>query len=200
MRFQKRSFPSFLVELLIVFIGVYGAFELNRYQQNQRENKIEENYFRSFYAELSKLTSDIRKAQEVIDEQVTSVTEAINRGERPALKPINIQFYASMLITKAGFNDDVFTQLDPSLASSLSGGFDNVMVTMREVDSFNATCDRVLISSEPISFYQRNGQLKPEFDWYLSGLKRLQTRFKVLSSMMNEGAKPAIDKIIEGLG
>ena len=183
-----------------MFVGVYGAFELNRYQQNQRENKIEENYFKSFYSELNKLTYDIQKTKESIDEAIDTFEAALANGQKPDLKPVNLRFYASMLITKAGFNDDVFTQLSPDLAASLSGGYDNVMVAMREVDNFNATCDRILISTEPINFYERNGQLKPEFDWYLLGLKRLQSRFKILSTMMNDGAKPAVDRIIKELG
>lgn len=196
---RKKSFLSFLAELLIVFIGVYGAFELNRYQQNGREQKIEKSYFESFYSELVKLTSDISATQKIIDTQIQSITSAQAKGEQPALKPINLQFYASMLITKAGFNDDVFMQLSPELAASLSGGYDNVMVAIREVDEFNSNCNRLLLADEPIRFYNSKGQLKPEFDWYISGLKRLQARFNILSRMMNEGAVPATKSILEDL-
>lgn len=193
---RRTGLLKFIAELLIVFVGVYGAFELNRYQENNRENKIREAYIGSFKSELNKLSYDIEKTQAVINKAINEFESALQKGERPLLKPLDLFFDAPMLITIAGFNDDVFTQLDAGLAASLSGGYDNVQAVSQRVRSFNEICHRQLISNEPIEFYDRNGTLKSQFNWYLSGLKKLQAYMQNLSQMINKGAVPAVNKLI----
>lgn len=193
---QKTGLLKFIAELLIVFVGVYGAFELNRYQESNRETKIREAYFGSFKSELNKLSFDIKNTQSVIDRAISEFEASLSRGEKQPPKPLGLYFEAPMLITRAGFNEDVFTQLDPGLSASLSGGYDNVQAVSQKVRSFNEICNRQLISNDPIEFYDRNGNLKPQFDWYLSGLTKLQGYMNNLSQMINEGAIPAVDKLM----
>lgn len=194
----KKRAPifRFLFELLIVFIGVYGAFELNRYQEGLREEKIKENYFNSFLSEVVKISFEINNTQGLIKKQLEKVMES---GKTPPLKPLNIYFGSEMLITRAGFNADVFTQISPELTASLSGGFDNVQVLREMVKDFNMRCNLHLISSQPIVFYDRSGKLKPEFDWYIRDLKNLKTMFERLANMIDNGALPATRKIVEDL-
>ena len=195
---KKNWIGRLVVELLIVFIGVYGAFELNRYQQTKRDHKIRHSYFRSFKSELIQLSVDIKSAKNLIDSSIEDFSNAINKGEKPNPQPLNIYFEGPMLITKAGFNDDVFVQLDPGLAASLSGGYDNVQLVSSMVKDFNDLCNDRLISNQPIQFY-KGGVLKPEFQWYMEGLKRLQLHMNRLSGMISEGAIPATDELLADL-
>lgn len=194
---KNKGFLPFILELFIVFVGVYGAFELNRYQQNQREDKIRQSYFISFKSELVKLSYDIKAVQDVLDNRISNLETSLKNKDRIPLKPLNLHFDAAMLITRAGFNDDVFMQLDPGLASSLSGGYDHVRNTSEQIRAFNETCNRILISTEPISFYDSKGNLKSQFDWYLQGLKSLRKQIEFLANMINNGAMPATEKLIK---
>jgi len=196
---ERRGLIKFIAELLIVFVGVYGAFELNRYQENKRETKIRERYFSSFNSELNKLSYDISSAQKVINSTLSNFQTALDKGEKPVPKPVNIIFEAPMLITRAGFNDDVFIQLDASLAASLSGGYDNVQLVIRQIERFNQICDNQLISNNPINFYDRQGNLKPEFHWYQKELLALQQYMTNLDEMINKGAIPAVKKLLDSL-
>ena len=198
MRREKTfSISRFIFELFIVFIGVYGAFELNRYQQNQREHKIRENYFISFKSELDKLIADIKNASEVVDLELSRLADYSDSLQDKAFKPAYISFREALLITQAGFNDDIFVQLDPSLASSLIGGYDYVKNIENMVDLFNE------ISSDKLSglmwkdLYDSNGELKPDFFWYRSKLKVLQVNFSDIGGMMQNGALPAVENIIK---
>jgi hypothetical protein len=196
---KKSSISRFLFELFIVFIGVYGAFELNRYQDGLREQRIERNYFNSFLSEVVKISHEIKNTQKLVNSELETLEQAIESGMKPPLKPIHIYFGSEMLITRAGFNDDVFTQLSPELSASLSGGFDNIQVVSEMVKNFNMRCNLHLIANQPIAFYDRQGALKPEFQWYINDLKGLSTMFAQLSEMINNGAMPAVKKIIEDL-
>lgn len=185
------------MELFIVFIGVYGAFELNRYQQNKRENTIKQNYFITFNSELRKLIADIRNAEKSVVaemQELESYHDSI--AERPFI-PAFVSFRQSLLITQAGFNDDVFVQLDPSLASSLTGGYDYVKSLENMVDVFNQTSASKLSGLLWKDLFDRNNNLKDEFFWYQSRLKLLQSNFRFIGDMMENQAVPAVEVIIQ---
>lgn len=191
------SIPRFIFELFIVFIGVYGAFELNRYQQNKRENTIKQNYFITFNSELRKLIADIRNAEKsVVTEMQELESYHDSIAERPFI-PAFVSFRQSLLITQAGFNDDVFVQLDPSLASSLTGGYDYVKSLENMVDVFNQTSASKLSGLLWKDLFDRNNNLKDEFFWYQSRLKLLQSNFRFIGDMMENQAVPAVEVIIQ---
>ncbi len=197
MKVNKNWIGKLLLELITIFVGVYLAFELNRYQEDKRADKIKYNYFTSFKSEISKLGAEIGAEQNKIDKIIRELNEGLEKGERPALKPVNLYLDAAMLITRAGFNDDVFMQLNPGLASSLSGGYDFVKTVSKKIESFNSICNDNLISTNKINFYTANGTIKPEFDWYLEGLEELTMYLNTLSTIINKRALPLIIELLE---
>ena len=199
MKPPKLNFKSFLFELIIVFVGVYGAFELNRYQEHQREQRIKINYFNSFQSELVKLTSDIRYSQRQINQKLAALDSGFASGGQPVLTPLKLSFVAPMLISKAGFNDDVFTQMSAELSASLSGGYDNVQEVAKLADEFNRACTLHLLAKSQREFYDRKGQLKPEYNWYYQDLMYLKNRFDLLEKMISQGALPATKQVLESL-
>lgn len=195
----KATIAKFLLELFIVFIGVYGAFELNRYQESLREKRIKESYFKSFRSELSELSGKIKRSQRLINARIAEIDGANANGERFTPRPLNLYFDPQMLITRAGFNDDVFTQLGAGLSTSLSGGFENVRTVSQMSADFNTKCNTHLLGSSPESFHDKMGNLKQEFHWYVSDLKNLQLNFEILREMIDEQAMPATLQIVESL-
>lgn|GEM_PF-1861854 len=198
-RSRKLNIPSFLFELVIVFIGVYGAFELNNYQQGQRELKIRENYFISFQSELSKLIFDMKEVKKLVDEELGQLDTYDASNGNQAFIPIYLSFQESLLITQAGFNDDVFVQLDPSLASSLTGGYDFVKMLQAGVDNYNQAASSNLYGLVWSDLMDRNGQLKPQFQWYRNNLNLIRINFENVISMMSNQALPAVQAIIDDL-
>lgn len=198
-RSRKLNIPSFLFELVIVFIGVYGAFELNNYQQGQRELKIRENYFISFQSELSKLIFDMKEVKKLVDEELEQLDTYDASDGNQAFIPIYLSFQESLLITQAGFNDDVFVQLDPSLASSLTGGYDFVKMLQAGVDNYNQAASSNLYGLVWSDLMDRNGQLKPQFQWYRNNLNLIRINFENVISMMSNQALPAVQAIIDDL-
>lgn len=195
----KASFGKFLLELFIVFIGVYGAFELNRYQENKRERKIKLNYLVSFKSELVSIRSQTVQVKKQIEGIIKDFETKYAAGERPALQPPALYYNSALLITQIGLSDDVFVQLDPSLASSLSGGYDIVQRTGIRIKDFNDLCNEQLISHEPIEFYDRQGKLKPQYDWYMKNLKNLEARLGMLIEIIDTGAMPGTDLLLKEL-
>lgn len=196
---KKGAIGRFLIELLIVFIGVYGAFELNRYQENNREKRIKINYLVSFKSELVGIRSQTSQLQSRINSIVTNFETEYAAGNQPDLIRPGLYFSSALLITQIGLSDDVFVQLDPSLASSLSGGYDLVQRTSLRIRDFNNLCNEKLVSEEPLQFYNRQGKLKPQYNWYISGLKDLEGRLASLIAIIDEGAMPGTNQLLEEL-
>jgi hypothetical protein len=196
---KQNWIGKFVFELVIVFVGVYGAFALNAYQQSQREKTIKLNYFQSFKSEVESLYVQSKGLKAYIDTITTRTENAIARNERPNLKRPKIQLSSALLITRAGLSDDMFVQISPGLAASLSGGYDNTQRVIAMIKEFNDLCNSNLVSKDPIEFYYKSGQLKPEFDWYLNDLKELSFALNGLMRMTGDQALPAIIQILEDL-
>lgn len=195
----KLALKSFLFELLIVFIGVYGAFELNRYQQSSREAKVEINYLTAFMSELNNIRSHAVKQKEKVTGLIARHEAAAEAGTTPKLTPPNLYFYHGLLITQMGLSDDVFVQLSPGLATSLSGGYDFIQELITRIKDFNDLCNDRLISDSPIDFYDSQGQVKEAFGWYLKGLKTIENELNTLLSIIDDGAMPATEQLLQDL-
>lgn len=193
---EKLSIGRFLFELFIVFIGVYGAFELNRYQENQREQKIRENYFISFRSELGALVFNIEQNNKLIREELDQLSNYNDSLKNQPFLPLSIQFNPSLLITQAGFNADVFIQLSPELASSLVGGYDYVKSLEALATDYNQLVTNELYGFQWGDLFDRSGQLKPNFSWYQKRLQFIEDNFSFVGNMMANQAGPAVDEII----
>lgn len=198
MKKNKLSVARFLFELFIVFIGVYGAFVLNNYQQANREQKIRENYFISFRSELKQLTYNIRQAEKAISLEIDELGRYQDSLKDQAFFPLTINFKESLLITQAGFNDDVFVQLSPDLASSLTGGYDYVKSLEQMVDRFNLMAQDKLSGLKWGELFNNQGTLKTDYKWYLKQLDLLKESFNTVGSMMENEATPFVEQVIEG--
>lgn len=196
MKIKKQWTGRLFLELITIFIGVYLAFELNRYQEGRRAEQLKINYFTSFRSEIRKTGTEITYTSERVKKIIKEFNDDLAAGKMPALKPVNLHLNSAMLITKAGFNDDVFIELNSNLASSLSGGYDNVKTVGRHIEYFNEICNRNLISSEIINFYNRDGSLKPQYDWYLEGLIYLDRLLDNLSEQINKQAIPYTENMV----
>lgn len=192
---KRKSLLSFLVELLIVFLGVYGAFELNSYQQSKRDHLLEENFYQSFLSELNELTNNLSRLENQLEKRIGEFEESIQNGNRPDLEPVNLYFRESLLITQVGFNEELFIQLDPGLTVSLKGGFDMVKVLEMRIKDFNEICNAQLISGTELDFYDNDGKLKESYEWYLDGLRDNLAEVKTLRSILEQQAIPAVEQV-----
>ena len=195
-RERKLTIGRFVFELIIVFIGVYGAFELNRYQQVQREEEVREKYFITFRSELNKLVASIKQIERSIDRELAELENNDDSLRNKPFIPANILFNESLLITQAGLNADVFVQLSPDLAASLIGGYDYVKALEILTSEYNRVAMDKLYALKWSDLYVKNGSLKTEYVWYRSKLRNLKANFSQVGNMMENQAGPFVDQII----
>lgn len=88
---SKRSFLSHLgrwaTELVLVFIGVYGAFWLNNYQQQQQDVERRDRILASIEQTLREGIESGKTNRENEERQSAEFQRALNAGEMPPLLP-----------------------------------------------------------------------------------------------------------------
>ena len=88
---QKRSLLSrvgrWTAELLLVFVGVYGAFWLNNYQQHRQDAERRDQILASLEQQLSKgiESGKINRAKQ--EQKAAEFRRALDAGEMPPLQP-----------------------------------------------------------------------------------------------------------------
>lgn len=182
---EHRTFlGEFAFELIIVFVGVTAAFALENYRQ-AREDAA---YRHAMVGELRASMEDFATHGVEIDRQITTLLRdfdtARKQGKRPSL-PVYRESGGERPPTKA-WDGIVATgaarSLDPKLFFRLALFYSRADSFGERYLRYNAfTEDRVLpYINDPTIFYDRSGQLKPEYAAYVDRLRDLQGEIHAL--------------------
>ncbi|MCB0278390.1 MAG: hypothetical protein KDD94_02755 [Calditrichaeota bacterium] len=197
---KETGWKYIFIELIAVFIGVYGAFELNTIQEDRRKHEIKQNYYKSFTLELQGIDAIAKQQLATIDTILKIYTLAISNKEFLTLRYYpELDFTVNMPIVKSAFISTHFENIDPNFLRNISFGSNHLTLLEKRMDRYVMNCQRLLYNNQVSShqFYQTNGQLKPEFAWYLEDLKILRLMFVRLVQIIEKGALPDVKKLIE---
>lgn len=187
---KSRGWKFLLLEMIIVFIGVYGAFYLTTLREEQIDRRNQVNYYKTFLLNLE----DLQKSAVTIRAEVDSLLseqESIPPSEIRLVRAID--FTNNMLIVRSGFESDNFTTIGKDYLASLDRGSN--LISMIE--------KRANILEEETRYFLIYGSGKEnEFRaWYIEELKTLSGLLSALESTIVNGAVPetnTIIKMIEG--
>jgi hypothetical protein len=175
---HRTLLGEFAFELIIVFVGVTGAFAL----ENFREAREEAAYRKRMVAALRASLDDWSLHGREINQQVTGMLrnfdEGRAKGDEPAL-PVYRETGGERPPTKA-WDGIIATgaarSLDPDLFFRLARFYsraDSVGDRYQRYNSFSE--ERVLpYASDKAVFYGRDGKLKPEFAAYVDRLRDIR--------------------------
>ncbi len=197
-----KTVGGFIVELIVVFIGVFSAFQLNDFRDRRRNDDIKINYYKSFQEELlfiSKYNVGIRDSLETIIEIYET---GMDQNSRPALKYLtDFNMIGQAPIVESAFSDEHFTSIGSYLLVNISFGNNHFIWLKERVDEYNRRVKDLLYNqNRPAdSFYDENGELKAEFRWYLDELRTIVGLINELERQIHEGAIPSTTQLIESL-
>lgn len=195
------NWKDVLIELVAVFVGVYLAFALSNYQEEQKNEKTRIKYFKSFLLELQGINYTIKRQLKIIERIDSVYTESIQnkRFKIPEIYP-DFELTINMPIIKSAFIGSHFENIHPQFLLNISFGGNLITMIEKRVNRYTENCQRVLYG-RPMnarSFYQSSGQLKREYQWYLDDLRSIKVLYKRLNVAIEEGALPETKKLIEG--
>jgi hypothetical protein len=205
----SRSLSSFqlhwkrlFIELLVVFIGVYGAFWLNSYREEQHQLQVRKNYFISFQAELRDINEIAKQVAAASDTLHQRYNSAIANGERPLLKVHpQLDYSINMFITRSSFNQQHFESIGSDYLANVSRGSNLISFLQKRMDLFqDKSRDLMLFSGGNTSIlYDEDGSLKQAYQWYLQDLAFISQLAKNLSTAIEQGAIPQTEQILQDL-
>ena len=172
---HRTRLEEFAFELIIVFVGVTGAFALENFREAREESIYRQRMVAALRASLNDWSVHGGEIDHQITEMLRNFDEARARGEEAPL-PIYRETGGERPPTKA-WDGIVATgaarSLDAELFFRLARFYsraDSVGDRYQRYNSFSE--ERVLpYVSDKSAFYDRNGKLKPEFAAYVDRLR-----------------------------
>jgi hypothetical protein len=185
---QNRSWKFLLLELLVVFIGVYGAFYLTTLREEAVERRNRVNYYETFLLNLDDLYAKAVSAKEEVD---SLRSELANNPDYEISLNRSIDFTNNMLIVRSGFESENFTTIGKEYLSSLDRGSNLISVIEKRVDILEAETRKFLIYGE--------GNEREFKKWYAEELEVLSDYLGGLQFTISKGAVPETRIMIKQL-
>lgn len=182
---KSRGWRFLLLEMIIVFIGVYGAFYLTTLREEEIDRRNQVNYYKTFLLNLE----DLQKSAVAIRGEVDSLLFEQESTPPSEIRLVRaIDFTNNMLIVRSGFESDNFTTIGKDYLASLDRGSN--LISMIE--------KRANILEEETRYFLIYGSGKEnEFRaWYIEELKTLSGLLSALESTIVNGAVPETNTII----
>ena len=198
----KLHWKRLLVELLVVFIGVYAAFWLNSYREEEHQREIQKKYYQSFKSELSRISQHSKMIASATDTLHNHYSKAIARGERPSLKVHpELDFPINMFIIRSAFNQQHFESIGTDYLVNISWGSNLITLLEKRLNLFQEKSrDLMLLTGgNPAQLYEEDGNLKPAYQWYLQDLVFVSSVAKNLVGAIDKGALPDTDRFLKEL-
>lgn len=185
---QNRSWKFLLLELFVVFIGVYGAFYLTTLREEAVERRNRVNYYETFLLNLDDLYTKAVSAKEEVD---SLRNELVNNPDYQISLNRSIDFTNNMLIVRSGFESENFTTIGKDYLASLDRGSNLISVIEKRVDILEAETRKFLIYGE--------GNEREFKKWYAEELEVLSDYLEGLQLTISKGAVPETRIMIKQL-
>jgi len=185
---QNRSWKFLLLELLVVFIGVYGAFYLTTLREEAVERRNRVNYYETFLLNLDDLYTKAVSAKERVDSLRNEL--ATNPDSEISINR-SIDFTNNMLIVRSGFESENFTTIGKDYLASLDRGSNLISVIEKRVDILESETRKFLIYGE--------GNEEQFKKWYSEELEVLSNYLEALQFTISKGAVPETKIMIKQL-
>ncbi len=159
--------PRLLVELGVVFVGVYLAFLLTDYQEELEKRDIRIKFYESLIVELSSIVVHLE------DEELNmlwhlSAVEEIEKGNRPKIPARPLHYSVSALVLTAAFDSRNFESLNTETINNVVLITPDIESLERKIDTFNELLVVLLAAQEPNvnCCYDVEGKILDDYSWY----------------------------------
>ncbi len=194
-----RNSVRIVAELLVVFFGAYAAFTLSNSNNDKKDTKDRIKFYQNFLSEMVILGERTHDLKREVSGYISNYEDSLNAGLKPPLKVHNNwTFTLNLFVTKAVFDDAYFSKVGKGdYLVSVDMGTSLIRSIEVELNNYRDNCQQLLYFSKYDNdrFYE-NGELLPEFRWYLNDLKRIDSLLARLIVAIEEGAVPSTQELI----
>jgi hypothetical protein len=182
-----------LLELFIVFLGVFLAFQLNNYKEDKVAEALKMDYYTLILYEFEANNREINFAMETIDQYLAQIKAAKEKQTPSKIQPLGgIDLENNMLVIKSAFENGHLENLDSRYVSNLSLGSNALTRLSKAIDQYNLSVRAALQVNdwEMAAFYDSDQNIKEKYQWIIGDLENIRTYLENLKSALEKGAIP----------
>jgi len=177
---RRRLGPPFvaglLLELIIVFVGVYAAFALAEWESSRDADARRRQLQAAVVQEIRDITSNTRRVSTLAAPQLARFDSLIAAGARPPLEPkmepVRIETHVWTAMLQAG----VLDLFDVKTVYEISQFYNELNLGFEQLAQLRTLSETVLIPNldrGATEFYNADGDLRAKYEWYRTGQWRL---------------------------
>lgn len=188
------------IELLIVFIGVFLAFQLNNYKEGIQDAKLRKKLYHLMLKDFEANLFEVSEVRKQIETFKTDFNTAIENGEQPSVRMIIPDLSNNLLLLRSVFNSGHLENLDPQYVSNISRGSNFITRASNYIHMYNESIIHTLRENDynNDNFFNAENQLKEEYQWILSELDNVLAYVIRLEGAIKNGAIPSTQAWIDG--
>lgn len=196
-RLATRKYRKILLELFIVFLGVYLAFQLNNYKESREADRLQRNYYDIMLNELNSNLYEISSSKKTIDTYLVNLKTNISDAKDPRIRPLlTVNLDNNMLALKSAFENGHFENLDARYISNLSLGSNLLTRVAKSISRYNDSVSDLLATNNwDNDLLYKNHQLKSKYEWLITDLESISEFLGDLEGAIKHGAIPDTEKL-----
>ncbi len=187
-KFKKYSqtLLRYLIELLIVFAGVYGAFLLSEYKENRRDAIRRGQIYQALVREIEYLASNSHRVGIELSNYKTIYEGLIAKRKMPLLVSFKNPITFTPHLWNATIQSDALNLLEVATIEKLSTFYNETQDLIKLIEEFRGrTASFLMIDKEKArsEFYDlKTGQLRSRYSWYLEGMGQMSEACSTLAA------------------
>ena len=138
-------FGRWFAELLLVFVGVYGAFWLNGYQERQRDMKRRDIILESLEESVKNELANAQQNAGAQEKRAHEFRRALDAGEMPAIKPFSFMADYSPTDIATLLQAGGVELLDPKTLTTLRNTESIIRRRTRSMSRVKSSSDQVVV-------------------------------------------------------
>ena len=188
---KLRIVGRFALELVIVFLGVYLAFLFADHRDAKKDLSLGVKYHELLITEFLTLAELLEWEKKKIEKHLDIVAE-IEQGGQPDLLSSDLYYLYRGSVLDAAFDSRNFESLDASTLRKIVTGVPLLEILEKQINRFNQLSATVLLPAKAsgASYYDTEGQLRPEFAWYPGLIREIAQFNGRLYKVIKEEAIP----------
>lgn len=197
-----RGAGRLLLELLVVFIGVYLAFLLSEHRAERERDARRDQLQAALASEIAFFTEGADRIAPAFDSLYVDWQAGFEAGEQPP--PLWFQLTGVSMpprgMWQAVLASDAVATLDVATMQTVSGFYNALDVLLKAYDELDDFAQREIIPHEAADeaiFYDADGRLKPHYQDYMRRVQNALRLFDIVQEMATESQAMLVE---EGAG
>lgn len=176
-RFSRGWLWRLLIELVVVFVGVYAAFALSQHGDRREAESRKQQIQQALAREIVDITGNTRRVAETLPGMLVRFDSLVAAGDRPMLTPWIEPVRVHTHMWEATLQSETLDLLDVELLYDLSRFYNELNAGFEQLHQLRALSETMVIPNldrGADAFYEPTaGALRPGYHWYREGLGRL---------------------------